>query len=71
MKLGRSLIAFIFVGLTACGQKGPLFMPDLEKLNNQKSKALQQENNSQQEEKKPNAINKQKDVAASKQLGSM
>ncbi|MCY7294656.1 LPS translocon maturation chaperone LptM [Alteromonas sp. a30] len=35
MKKCQSLVFLLILGLTACGQKGPLYMPDIEKMRNQ------------------------------------
>ena len=67
MKLSRSLIAFIILGVSACGQKGPLYMPDLEKLSNQVSenKAGISQKEQQEEQQKT-----QQDEADSEPSGS-
>lgn len=63
MKLNRLLIAFTVLGLTACGQKGPLYMPDLEKIRNQSSE-IKAENS---QENQPSEI---KDEPVSEPSGS-
>lgn len=68
MKLSRSFIAFIIIGLTACGQKGPLYMPDLEKLSNQSSGKLP--SNSQAGKDQEAQQKEQKDEAVSEPSGS-
>ena len=39
MRKCQSWVALLILGLTACGQKGPLYMPDVEKLRNQVEQA--------------------------------
>lgn len=34
MRKYKSLVALLILGVTACGQKGPLYYPDVEKLRN-------------------------------------
>ncbi len=35
MRKYKSLVALLILGVTACGQKGPLYMPDIEKMRNE------------------------------------
>jgi len=35
MRKYKSLVALLILGVAACGQKGPLYMPDIEKMRNE------------------------------------
>lgn len=60
MRKCRSLVALFIFGVTACGQKGPLYMPDIEKMKNQVETAKD----------KANAESEQHQSLTSEQSGS-